>query len=67
MFLIGLSHLNSSRILKILILISVLLGIKNINNEGARQKEIYKELMPIAWYPSRWQEWCMPEDEKKNR
>ena len=21
--------------------------------------------MPIAWHPSRWQDWCVSEDEKK--
>ena len=21
--------------------------------------------MSIAWHPSKWQDWCMPEDEKK--
>ena len=23
--------------------------------------------MPIAWYPSRYWDWCMSEDEKKKR
>ena len=23
------------------------------------------ELIPIAWHPSRWQDSCVPEDEKK--
>ena len=23
--------------------------------------------MPIAWYPSRWWDWCVPEDEKKEK
>ena len=26
-----------------------------------------KELMPIAWHPSRWWVWCVPEDEKKTQ
>ena len=21
--------------------------------------------MPVAWHPTRWWDWCMPEDEKK--
>ena len=21
--------------------------------------------MPIAWHPSRWWDWCVPEDDKK--
>ena len=31
----------------------------------ARRAKIRKELMPIAWHPSRWWDWCIPEDEKK--
>ena len=27
--------------------------------------KIDKKLMPIAWHPSRWWNWCVPEDEKK--
>ena len=30
------------------------------------QKALTKEeLMPIAWHPSRWWDWCVPEDEKQ--
>ena len=30
------------------------------------QKALIKDkLMPITWYPSRWWNWCVPEDEKK--
>ena len=25
----------------------------------------HKYLMPIIWHPSRWWDWCMSEDEKK--
>ena len=31
----------------------------------AIKKDISKELMPAAWHPTRWWDWCMPEDEKK--
>ena len=31
----------------------------------AQRAKIRKELMPIAWHPSRWWDWCIPEDEKK--
>ena len=31
----------------------------------AQKAQIKKELMPIAWHPSRWWNWCMSEDEKK--
>ena len=27
--------------------------------------KIYNELLPIAWHPDRFWDWCMPEDEKK--
>ena len=31
----------------------------------AQKAQIEKELMPIAWHPSRWLDWSVPEDEKK--
>ena len=31
----------------------------------ALTKKISEELMPIAWHPKRWRNFCMPEDEKK--
>ena len=31
----------------------------------AQKTQIDKKLMPIAWHPSRWWNWCVPEDEKK--
>ena len=30
-----------------------------------QKTQIKKELMPIAWHPSRWWNWCMPENDKK--
>ena len=30
-----------------------------------RKASIKEELLPIAWYPSIWWNWCVPEDEKK--
>ena len=34
--------------------------------KGKTQKaKIKKELLPIAWHPSRWWDWCVPEYEKK--
>ena len=29
------------------------------------KKELNEELMPVAWRPNRWWDWCMSEDEKK--
>ena len=37
-------------------------GYKKRKTQKAQSK---KELMPIAWHPSRWWDWCVPEDEKK--
>ena len=31
----------------------------------ALKKKISEELMPIAWHPERWWNFCMSEDEKK--
>ena len=31
----------------------------------AQKAKIKKELMPIAWHPSSWWEWCVPQDEKQ--
>ena len=31
----------------------------------AEKASIKGELMPITWHPSRWWDWCVPEDEKK--
>ena len=30
-----------------------------------QKAQIKKELMCIAWHPSRWWDWCVPEDDKK--
>ena len=31
----------------------------------AQKTQIKKELMHIAWHPSSWWDWCVPEDKKK--
>ena len=31
----------------------------------ALKAQIDKKLMPIAWHPLRWWDWCIPEDEKR--
>ena len=33
----------------------------------AQKAKIKEELIPIAWHPSRWWDWCMSEDEKKRQ
>ena len=40
------------------------IGIVNMKNP-MHLKKISKELMPIAWHPERWWNFCLPEDEKK--
>ena len=35
--------------------------------QKAQKTSIKKELLPIAWHPSRWWDWCMSEDEKKGQ
>ena len=32
----------------------------------AQKASINKELLPIVWRPSRWWDWCIPEDEKRD-
>ena len=32
----------------------------------AKKAKIKEELMPIVWHPSRWYDWCVPEEEKKD-
>ena len=27
--------------------------------------DLSKELMPVAWHPTRWRNWYLPDDEKK--
>ena len=34
-------------------------------SKTAQKAKIKDELMPIAWHPSRWWDWCVPADEKK--
>ena len=33
----------------------------------AQKAKIKKELMPNTWYPSRYWDWCMLEDKKKQK
>ena len=38
---------------------------KGYKKRKAQKASIKKELMPIAWHPSRCYDWCVSEDEKK--
>ena len=33
--------------------------------ESYQNRKAQKELLPIAWHPSGYWDWCVPEDEKK--
>ena len=35
-------------------------------NRKAQKVSIKEYLLPIAWNPSRWRDWCMSEDEKSD-
>ena len=35
--------------------------------QKTQEAQIKEELLPIAWHPSRYWDWCMSEDEKKER
>ena len=30
-------------------------------------KRVKRRIIPTAWHPNRWWDWCMPKDEKKER
>ena len=34
-----------------------------IKNGRLKKQKIKEELLPIAWHPSRWLDWCVLEDE----
>ena len=36
-----------------------------IHRLKAFKKDIRKELKSVAWDPTRWWDWCLPEDDKK--
>ena len=38
---------------------------KGYKQRKAQKAQIKEELMPVAWHPDRWWDWCMPEDEKQ--
>ena len=40
-------------------------GYDGYKKQKAQKAKIKKELMPITWHPSRYWDWCMSEDKKK--
>ena len=43
------------------------LGPIDLNNVKHLKKDINKDLMPVAWHPTRWWDWFLAEDEKKGK
>ena len=44
--------------------LSSILNLKSVKKKHLK-KELNEELMPVAWHPNRWWEWCISDDEKK--
>ena len=38
---------------------------KVVEKRKAQKAKIKEELMRVAWHPTRWWDWCAPEDEKR--
>ena len=38
---------------------------KAYENLKEQKKELSEKLIPVAWHPNRWWDWCKSEDEKK--
>ena len=53
-------------ILKLLFILDLWL-VSNVSNARHVKKERSKELMLVAWHPTRWWDWCMSEDEKEKK
>ena len=41
-------------------------GKKVIKKRKAQKALIKEELIPVTWHPSRWWDWCVHEDDKKD-
>ena len=52
-------------ILMILILFRILAWRNNFGKLKVLKQGISKELLPVAWHPTRWQDWYLLESEKK--
>ena len=40
-------------------------GFEGYKKRKAQKAKLKEELMPVAWHPSRYWDWCMSEEEKK--
>ena len=38
---------------------------EDLQKRKAQKEKKKEEHLPLAWYPSRWCDWCVPENEKK--
>ena len=47
--------------------IRILTQCSKLEIHKALNKGLNKKLMPVAWHPKRWCDWCLSEDEKKER
>ena len=66
LIILTLAILIMMNMIQILLFLSeLLLGIVNLKKWKALKKELNEELMPVAWHPNRWWNFCMSEDEKK--
>ena len=52
---------------KLIFMPGLWLGVIEISNANHGKKDVSKELMPVALHPTRWWDWCMLEDEKKEK
>ena len=48
-----------------MMIIDLLSGTMAIKKRKAQKAKIEEELMSIVWHPSRWWDWYLDEDEKK--
>ena len=79
MFLIGLlqgrGHICGMMTIMMIMVIIRLLGDDNddkffkwyddYKKRKSQKVQIKDKLLSIVWHPSRWQDWCVPEDKKK--
>ena len=48
----------------ITMMMNLVSGMMGIKNARPKKQKIKEELLTIAWHPSTWQDWCVPEDKK---
>ena len=49
----------------IAMMMSLSSGAMVIKKRKAQKAKIKDELLPVTWHPSKWWDWCVPENEKK--